>query len=90
MMLRHLGWREAADLVIKGVSGAIAAKMLTFDLAKVRAGIKPREAGGEQRTAQGVEEEMQRLLPGATLVTCSGFGEAIVRHMDDPRRRADD
>jgi len=33
MMLRHMGWLEAADLVVKGVSGAITAKTVTFDFA---------------------------------------------------------
>ncbi|MFV1982761.1 MAG: NADP-dependent isocitrate dehydrogenase [Thiohalomonadales bacterium] len=32
MMLRHLGWTEAADLIIKGMSGAIQAKTVTYDL----------------------------------------------------------
>jgi len=31
MMLRHLGWNEAADLVIKGMEGAIAAGTVTYD-----------------------------------------------------------
>jgi isocitrate dehydrogenase len=31
MMLRHLGWNEAADLVIKGINGAIGAKTVTYD-----------------------------------------------------------
>ncbi len=31
MMLRHMGWTEAADLVIKGIEGAIAAKIVTYD-----------------------------------------------------------
>ena len=31
MMLRHLGWNEAADLVISGVEGAINAKTVTYD-----------------------------------------------------------
>jgi len=31
MMLRHIGWKEAADLVVKALSGAIAAKKVTFD-----------------------------------------------------------
>ena len=35
MMLRHLGWKEAADLVIKGMSGAIAAKTVTYDFARL-------------------------------------------------------
>ncbi|MCC6714192.1 MAG: NADP-dependent isocitrate dehydrogenase [Gammaproteobacteria bacterium] len=82
MMLRHLGWKEAADLIIKGVAGAIAAKTVTFDLARVRAGITPRKGhAAEHRSKTDVEEEMQRLLPGAILVTTSGFGEAIIRHM---------
>ena len=55
MMLRHLGWTEAADLVVKGMSGAIAAGTVTYDL--------------------------ERLMEGATLVSCSGFGEAVVAHM---------
>ena len=55
MMLRHLGWTEAADLVVKGMSGAIAAGTVTYDL--------------------------ERLMEGATLVSCSGFGEAVMAHM---------
>ena len=55
MMLRHLGWTEAADLIIKGVEGAIAAKTVTYDL--------------------------ERLMEGATKVSCSGFGEAVVGKM---------
>ncbi len=35
MMLRHLGWKEAADLVIRGMSGAIAAKTVTYDFARL-------------------------------------------------------
>jgi isocitrate dehydrogenase len=34
MMLRHLGWLEAADLIIKGVNGAIGAKTVTYDFAR--------------------------------------------------------
>ena len=55
MMLRHLGWTEAADLVIQGVEGAIAAKTVTYDF--------------------------ERQMEGATLLKCSEFGEAIVKHM---------
>ena len=33
MMLRHMGWTEAADMVIKGVEGAIASGRVTFDFA---------------------------------------------------------
>jgi len=55
MMLRHLGWTEAADRIIKGVEGAIAAKTVTYDL--------------------------ERLMQGATKLSCSGFAEAIVANM---------
>lgn len=55
MMLRHLGWTEAADLIIKGTNGAIKAKTVTYDF--------------------------ERLMDGATLVSSSGFGEAIIKHM---------
>jgi isocitrate dehydrogenase len=55
MMLRHMGWVEAADLIVKGMSGAIAAKTVTYDL--------------------------ERLMPGATLLSCSGFGEAVIANM---------
>jgi isocitrate dehydrogenase len=40
MMLRHLGWNEAADLVIKGMDGAIAAKTVTYDFARLMEGAK--------------------------------------------------
>jgi hypothetical protein len=32
---------------------------------------------------RNVEEDLQRLVPGATLMSCSGFAQAIIRHMDD-------
>jgi isocitrate dehydrogenase len=38
MMLRHLGWREAADLVIKGLNEAIASKQVTYDFARLMEG----------------------------------------------------
>jgi isocitrate dehydrogenase len=34
MMLRHLGWTEAADLILKGLNGAIASKRVTYDFAR--------------------------------------------------------
>ncbi|CAN5237223.1 NADP-dependent isocitrate dehydrogenase [soil metagenome] len=55
MMLRHLGWVEAADLIIKGMSGAIKAKTVTYDFT--------------------------RQMTGATLLSCSEFGDAVVKHM---------
>ena len=41
MMLRHMGWFEAADLIIKGLSGAINGKTVTYDLARLMD--KPKE-----------------------------------------------
>lgn len=35
MMLRYLGWGEAADLIVKGMEGAIAAKTVTYDFARL-------------------------------------------------------
>ncbi len=34
MMLRHLGWTEAADLILKGMDGAIGSKKVTYDFAR--------------------------------------------------------
>ena len=55
MMLRHMGWGDAADLIVKGMEGAISAKTVTYDF--------------------------ERLMEGATLLSCSEFGEAITSHM---------
>jgi len=38
MMLRYLGWNEAADLIIKGMDGAIASKRVTYDFARLMDG----------------------------------------------------
>jgi isocitrate dehydrogenase len=38
MMLRHLGWTEAADLILKGLNGAIASKRVTYDFARQMTG----------------------------------------------------
>jgi isocitrate dehydrogenase len=40
MMLRHMGWLEAADLLIKGTEGAIAAKKVTYDFERLMEGAK--------------------------------------------------
>jgi len=40
MMLRHMGWTEAAELIIKGMNGAIAAKTVTYDFARAMTGAK--------------------------------------------------
>ncbi len=55
MMLRHMGWFEAADLIISSMEKAIQSKQVTYDFA--------------------------RLLPGATQVSCSGFGQVMIDHM---------
>ena len=34
MMLRYLGWTEAADLILKGLNGAIASRRVTYDFAR--------------------------------------------------------
>jgi len=55
MMLRHLGWFEAADLVVKGMEGAINNKTVTYDF--------------------------ERLMDDAKLLSCSEFGDAIIKSM---------
>ncbi|MEQ8514865.1 MAG: NADP-dependent isocitrate dehydrogenase, partial [Chromatocurvus sp.] len=55
MMLRHMGWNEAADLIINGMNGAIQNRTVTYDF--------------------------ERLMEGAELVSCSGFGEKMIEQM---------
>ena len=55
MMLRHMGWGEAADLIISSIEKAILSKKVTYDFA--------------------------RQMPGATQVTCSGFGDVMIANM---------
>jgi isocitrate dehydrogenase len=40
MMFRHLGWSEAADAIIRGMEGAIAAKTVTYDFHRLMEGAK--------------------------------------------------
>jgi isocitrate dehydrogenase len=40
MMFRYLGWTEAADLIIRGLNGAIAAKTVTYDFERLMEGAK--------------------------------------------------
>jgi isocitrate dehydrogenase len=80
MMLRYLGWTEAADKIMHGVANTIAAKIMTYDLARLRQAIRVSKRDIAAR--RNVEEKMQSLIPGATLVGCSGFGAAVVEHMD--------
>ncbi|MGA9853388.1 MAG: NADP-dependent isocitrate dehydrogenase [Gammaproteobacteria bacterium] len=80
MMLRYLGWSEAADKIMHGMARTIAAKIMTYDLARLRQAIRvsKRDIAGRRN----VEEKMQSLIPGATLVGCSGFGDAVIKHME--------
>ena len=55
MMLRHMGWTEAADLIIQSMEKAIGAGTVTYDF--------------------------ERQMEGATLLSCSEFGEAMISHM---------
>jgi isocitrate dehydrogenase len=55
MMLRHMGWTEAADRIIGGMEKAISAKTVTYDF--------------------------ERLMDGATLLSCSEFGDAVIEQM---------
>lgn len=45
MMLRYMGWTEAADLIITGMDGAIAAKTVTYDFARQMEGAKEVKCG---------------------------------------------
>ena len=40
MMLRYMGWAEAADLIVKGMNGAIGGKTVTYDFARLMEGAK--------------------------------------------------
>ena len=56
MMLRHMGWVEAADLIIKGTEGAIANKTVTYDFERLMEGAKLRkcsEFGDDMIAAMG-------------------------------------
>ncbi|GAB4136720.1 MAG: NADP-dependent isocitrate dehydrogenase [Planctomycetota bacterium] len=41
MMFRYLGWNEAADLILKGMNGAIGKKQVTYDFARLMDGVEP-------------------------------------------------
>lgn len=46
MMLRHMGWNEAADLIISGMEGAITAKTVTYDFARLMSDAKEVSCSG--------------------------------------------
>jgi len=81
MMLRYLDWADAADLIIKGVARTIANKELTYDLARLREAIKRPKR--ELAARRNVEEDLQRLIPGAKLMSTSDFASAVIRHMGE-------
>ncbi len=83
MMLRYMGWTEAADLIIKGVAGAIANGELTFDLARLRAAIRAPKRKAKTHDKKEVQQQLEKLIPGARLVGTRGFGRAVIRHMQD-------
>ncbi|WP_050475700.1 NADP-dependent isocitrate dehydrogenase [Herbaspirillum rhizosphaerae] len=55
MMLRHMGWTEAAAIIVEAMQTTISSKKVTYDFA--------------------------RLMEGATQVSCSGFGDAVIENM---------
>jgi isocitrate dehydrogenase len=83
MMLRYIGWNEAADLVLKGIARTIANGELTFDLARLREAIHQPKRKDKPHGRKDVEQELDQMVPGAKLVGTRGFGEAIIRHMND-------
>ncbi len=83
MMLRYIGWDEAVELVLKGVANTIANGELTFDLARLRTAIQQPKRKDKPHGKKDVELELDQMVPGATLVGTRGFGDAIIRHMDD-------
>jgi isocitrate dehydrogenase len=83
MMLRYMGWTEAADNIMEGVALTIANGELTFDLARLREAIHQPIRKERPHGKKDVEEELNHLVPGATLVGTKGFGEAVIRHMND-------
>jgi isocitrate dehydrogenase len=56
MMFRHLGWDEAADLIIKGMEGAIAAKTVTYDFHRLMEGATLTSCSG---FARAIVDHMQ-------------------------------
>jgi hypothetical protein len=54
---------------------------LTYDLARLREAIRAPKR--ELAARKNVEEKMQGLIPGAKLMSTSGFADAVIRHMDD-------
>ena len=83
MMLRYIGWDEATNLILKGIGNTIANGELTFDLARLRGAIHQPKRKSKPHGKKEIEQELDQMVPGATLLGTRGFGEAIIRHMDD-------
>lgn len=83
MMLRYMGWDDAVERIMKGVANTIANGELTFDLARLRTAIQQPKRKDKPHGKKDVEQELDQLVPGATLVGTRGFGAAVIRHMDD-------
>jgi len=63
------------------VTRTIANKELTYDLARLREAIKRPKR--ELAARRNVEEDLQRLIPGAKLMSTSDFASAVIRHMGE-------
>jgi len=83
MMLRYIGWTEAADNIMEGVAKTIANGELTFDLARLREAIHQPIRKERPHGKKDVEQELDQMIPGATLVGTRGFGDAVIRNMND-------
>jgi len=83
MMLRYIGWTEAADNIMEGVAKTIANGELTFDLARLREAIHQPIRKERPHGKKDVEQELDQMIPGATLVGTRGFGDAVIRYMND-------
>jgi len=55
MMFEHMGWQEAADIIVKTINKTIGQKRVTYDF--------------------------ERMMQGATLLSCSGFADALIENM---------
>jgi isocitrate dehydrogenase len=55
MMFEHLGWQEAADMIVASLDKTIGQKRVTYDF--------------------------ERMMQGATLLSCSGFADALIENM---------
>ena len=55
MMLEYMGWRDAADMIVRAIDKTIGQKRVTYDF--------------------------ERMMQGATLLSCSGFADALIENM---------